>query len=58
MTREFSAVIERDDGLFVASVPSLPGCNTQVASLDGLMARIRGAIEANLEDGGDQIQRV
>ena len=29
MIREFSVVIERDEeGYFVASVPSLPGCHT------------------------------
>ena len=35
MSREFSVVIERDEeGYFVASVPSLPGCHTQARSLD------------------------
>ena len=51
MTKECSVVIERDeDGLFVATVPSLPGCHPQATSLDELMARIREAIELNLED--------
>ena len=54
MSREFSVVIERDeDGFYVASVPSLPGCHTQARSLDDLMARIREAIELQLEDRND-----
>ena len=44
-------VIERDaDGLFVASVPSLPGCYTQGTSRDEVMDRIREAIALHLED--------
>lgn len=47
-----SAVVERDeDGWYVASVPTLPGCHTQARSLDELMIRIREAIEACLEAG-------
>jgi predicted RNase H-like HicB family nuclease len=50
MTREFSVVIERDeDGMLVASVPSLPGCHTQARSLDLLMSRIQEAIALCLE---------
>ncbi|MCS7337927.1 MAG: type II toxin-antitoxin system HicB family antitoxin [Verrucomicrobiae bacterium] len=50
--REFHVVIERDaDGYFVASVPALPGCHTQAKSLDGLMQRIKEAIELYLEVG-------
>lgn len=49
-TREFSILVERDqDGWYVASVPSLPGCHTQARSLDELVSRIREAIEAYLE---------
>jgi predicted RNase H-like HicB family nuclease len=51
-THEFSVVVERDeDGWYVASVPSLPGCHTQARSLDELMTRIREAIEAYLGAG-------
>jgi len=51
-TRDFSVVVERDeDGWYVASVPTLPGCHTQARSLDELMIRIREAIEACLEAG-------
>ncbi|MEO8052784.1 MAG: type II toxin-antitoxin system HicB family antitoxin [Acidobacteriota bacterium] len=50
MERSFDVVIERDeDGLYVASVPSLPGCHTQAPSLDELMARAKEAIELCLE---------
>ncbi len=50
MSREFSVVIERDEeGYFVASVPTLPGCHTQARSLDELMVRVREAIALCLE---------
>ena len=42
---EFDVIIEQDDeGYFVASVPSLPGCHTQARSLDELMERVKEAI--------------
>jgi len=57
MPTEFNVVIERDpDGLFVASVPALPGCYTQAASRDELMARIAEAIELHLEDRGEPVE--
>lgn len=50
MSREFNVVIERDeDGWYVGSVPSLPGCHTQAKSLDDLMVRVREAVELYLE---------
>jgi len=50
MSGEFSVVIERDEeGYFVASVPSLPGCHTQARSLDELMERVREAIALCLD---------
>ena len=50
MSREFNVVIERDEeGYFVASVPSLPGCHTQARSFDELMDRVREAIALCLE---------
>lgn len=50
MIREFNVIIERDsEGYFVASVPALRGCHTQAKSLDGLIERIREAIELCLE---------
>ena len=46
-------VIERDeDGVYVASIPELPGCHTQANTLDDLMVRIREAVELYLEAEG------
>ena len=43
-------VIERDeDGVYVASIPELPGCHTQARTLDDLMVRVREAVELYLE---------
>ncbi len=53
MKRHFDIVIERDSaGYFIGSVPALPGCHTQARSLDGLMTRMREAIELCLEVQG------
>jgi len=53
MTLQFDVIIERDEeGYFIASVPSLPGCHTQAKSLDVLMQRIREAIELCVEVEG------
>jgi predicted RNase H-like HicB family nuclease len=47
---EFTVVIEQDeDGVYVASVPELPGCHTQAQTLDELNQRIKEAIELYLE---------
>lgn len=53
MTQEFDVVVERDaEGFFVASIPALPGCHTQVRSLDELMVRVKEAIELCLDVQG------
>ena len=50
MARQFDVVIERDEeGVYVASVPQLPGCHTDATSLDELMVEIREAIQLCLE---------
>jgi predicted RNase H-like HicB family nuclease len=50
---QFDVVIERDEeGYYVASVPSIPGCHTQARSLDEVTQRIREAIELCLEVEG------
>ena len=50
MVRQFDVVIERDEeGVYVASVPQLPGCHTDATSLDELMVEIREAIVLCLE---------
>ena len=57
MATEFSVVIERDsEGLYVASVPALPGCHTQAPDRDELMRRVREAIALHLEERGDEIE--
>ncbi len=54
MQQEYTVIVERDaEDLFVASVPSLPGCHTQAASRDELMSRIKEAIALHLEEKGD-----
>jgi predicted RNase H-like HicB family nuclease len=43
--RRFTVVIEQDeDGYYVATVPSLPGCYTQARTLEELAPRIREMI--------------
>lgn len=57
MSHQYDVVIERDaDGLYIASVPELPGCHTQAESLDELMARVREAIALCLEVQGGPAQ--
>ena len=49
MKRKFGVLVEKDeDGYYIASVPTLPGCHTQARSLDELMERVKEAIEAYL----------
>lgn len=46
----FTIIIERDeDGIYIASVPALPGCHTQAANLEDLYPRVREAISLCLE---------
>jgi len=48
--KEFAVIIEQDeDGIYVASVPELPGCHTQAKTFDELNRRIKEAIELYLE---------
>jgi len=48
--KKLTVVIEQDeDGIYVASVPELPGCHTQAETLDELNRRIKEAIELYLE---------
>jgi len=57
MERQFDVVIERDEeGMYVASVPQLPGCHTQAGSLDEVTERIREAIRLCLEVQGAPAQ--
>jgi predicted RNase H-like HicB family nuclease len=49
----FTAYVEWDSatGLYVGSVPGLPGAHTQAATLDELQANLREVIELCLEEG-------
>ena len=59
MGRQYDVVIERDAaGLYIASVPLLPGCHTQAESLDELMVRVREAIALCLEVKGEPDQEL
>lgn len=51
---QFKVIIETDeDGLFVASVPELPGCYTQGKTLEQVRERIKEVIELVLESDAD-----
>ncbi len=50
MTQRFTAVIQREDDGYVATVPSLPGCVTQADTYEELLHNIREAIEVYIED--------
>src|SRR5881397_2214780 len=57
--RNYDVVIERDaEGVYVASVPQLPGCHTQAGSLDELMERIQEAIALCLEVQGEPPEKL
>ncbi len=46
----FPIIIEQDeDGIYVATVPSLKGCHTQAKTIDELIKRTKEAIELCLE---------
>jgi len=46
----FTVVIEKDeDGILIASVPSLKGCHTQAKTLSALLSRIKEVIQLCLE---------
>ena len=57
MKKTLTVIVERDEeGWYVGSVPELPGCHTQAKTLDGLMERIKEAIELYLEVEPDILQ--
>lgn len=53
---QFTAQIERDkdSGMYVAYVPSLPGAHTQAKSLDDLNVNLKEVIELCLEELSDE----
>ena len=47
---KYRVIIQQDeDGMYVAEVPTLPGCTSQGATRAEVLANIREAIEAYLE---------
>lgn len=51
---EFKVLVEQDeDGIFVASVPAIPGCHTQADTYEEAVARIEEAIQLCLEIAKD-----
>lgn len=47
---KYRVIIEQDeDGMFVAEVPSLPGCISQGTTRDEVVVNIREAIQAYIE---------
>lgn len=58
MSTEYTIVIEKDkDGYYAGSVPALPGCHTQGASIDQLLERMQEAIALWLEVEGEDAPR-
>ena len=54
MKKKFGVLVEKDeDGYYVETVSTLPGCHTQARSMDQLLDRIKEAIEAYLESEKD-----
>lgn len=55
---EFTIIIEQDEmGYYTAEVVELPGCMTQAKSQDGLLERIKEAIELYLETAEETPQK-
>ena len=51
---QFKVLIEQDeDGMYIASVPELPGCYTQGKTLEQARERIKEVIELVLESDKD-----
>ena len=53
MHNEFTAIIEQDEGWFIAYCPEIPGANGQGRTKDEALESLRGAIELILEDRRD-----
>jgi predicted RNase H-like HicB family nuclease len=50
MRNEFTAIIEQDEGWFVAYSPEVPGANGQGRTKDEAMRSLASAIELILQD--------
>jgi len=50
MEYEFTVVVERDeDGVYIVTVPALPGCNTAGDTEEEVLELIKDAIRLNIE---------
>lgn len=55
----FQVIIEKDeDGVFVASVPSLPGCHTQGTTFEEVRKRAKQAVSLYLGAKLDDFSKV
>lgn len=45
----YKAVVHREDGVYWAEVPDLPGCFTQADTLDELLDNLQEVVEGYLE---------
>lgn len=50
MSREFTAIIEEDEGWFIGYSPEIPGANGQGRSIEECRSSLAPAIELILED--------
>ena len=50
MTREFTAIIEKDEDWYIAYCPEIPGANGQGRTVDECRMNLAAAIELILED--------
>ena len=50
MRNEFTAVVEQDEGWYIAYSPEIPGANGQGRTKDEALESLRGAIALILED--------
>ena len=57
MEKKFSVLVEKDeDGYYVATVPSLPGCHTQAKSLDSHADLMHWTCTRRDEDLGSRLR--
>jgi len=56
--RQFTAIIERcpEPGLYVGSVPGLPGAHSQGQTIDELNTNLAEVIEMLLQDGEPELE--
>jgi predicted RNase H-like HicB family nuclease len=50
----FKVIVEQDeDGVFVASVPAVPGCHTQGDTYENVLTNVREAIQVCLDEANE-----